>query len=77
MKISRARQQHKILGVDAFDSTNSAQIIVTGPGLYAVMGGADVTEVHIFTQQKPNLFYPCILYTPAVSRYRGGGYITP
>jgi len=30
----------KILGLGAFDSTNSAQIIGTGPGICAVMGGA-------------------------------------
>jgi len=33
----------QILGLGAFDSTNSAQIIGTGPGISAVMGGASVT----------------------------------
>jgi len=31
------------LGLGAFDSTNSAQIIGTGPGICAFMGGASVT----------------------------------
>jgi len=35
----------QILGLDAFDSTNSAQIIEPSPGICAVMGGAGVTEV--------------------------------
>jgi len=33
----------QILGLGAFDRTNSAQIIGTGPGIRAVMGGASVT----------------------------------
>jgi len=33
----------QILGLGAFDSTNSAQIIGTGPGIRAVMVGACVT----------------------------------
>jgi len=35
----------QILGLGAFDSTNSAQIIVPSPGICAIMGGAGVTEV--------------------------------
>jgi len=33
----------QILGLGEFDSTHSAQIIGTGPGISAVMGGASVT----------------------------------
>jgi len=39
----------QILGLGAFDNTNSAQIIGTGPGICAVMGGAGVTEVKVGT----------------------------
>ena len=35
----------QVLGLGAFDSTNSAQIIGTGPGIRAGMGGAGVTDV--------------------------------
>ena len=33
----------QILGLGAFDSTNSAQIVGPGPGICAVMGSASVT----------------------------------
>jgi len=35
----------QILGLGAFDSTNSAQIIKPSPGICAVVGGAGFTEV--------------------------------
>jgi len=35
----------QILGLGAFDSTNSAQIIEPSPGICAVMVGAGVTDV--------------------------------
>jgi len=35
----------QILGLGAFDSTSSAQIIEPSPGISAIMGGAGVTDV--------------------------------
>jgi len=43
----------QILGLGAFDSTNSAQIIKPSPGICAVMGGVGFTDVEVtFLKQK-------------------------
>jgi len=41
----------QMLGLGAFDSTNSEQIIEPSPGICAVLGGAGVTEVFHDTRE--------------------------
>jgi len=41
------------LGLGAFDSTNSAQIIEPSPGICAVMGGAGVTDILLLPPHPP------------------------
>jgi len=42
----------QILGLGAFDSTNSAQIIKPSPGICAVVGGAGFTDVKMGAREQ-------------------------
>jgi len=58
----------QILGLGAFDSTNSAQIIKPSPGICAVMGGAGFTKVTARANVPDALRQPTEIYTNVIGK---------